>query len=337
MDKITLKAPYDMHLHLRDADMLKLVGPMTSESFAGAIVMPNLQPPVTTKQLVLEYRARVMEAVKDENFNPLMTVFYSKDFDVDVLEDIKDDITAVKFYPAGATTNSDDGLSGVDVEAMRPVLERMGELGIPLLFHGESNGFVMDREYEFLPVWETLAKEFPKLKILMEHISDRRTLDLLDKYPNLYATVTIHHLLFTLDDVIGGMMEPHMFCKPVIKTPADRDAIQKAVLSGHPKIMFGSDSAPHPKPNKERTGASAGVFTAPITLPLLVEFFEEHGKLDLLQAFVSDNAVRIYNLPQNQKEVTLVKKESVVPKSYEGFGQEVVPMYCGKKLKWSIV
>lgn len=336
MDTITLKSPYDMHLHLRDADMLRLVAPITAKGFEGAIVMPNLQPPVTTKQLVQEYRKRVIEAVGTEEFNPLMTVFYSKDFDVDVLEDIKEDITAVKFYPAGATTNSDDGLSGVNVETMRPVLEKMSDYGIPLLFHGESNGFVLDREYEFLTVWETLAKEFPKLKILMEHISDRRTLELLDKYDNLYATVTIHHLLFTLDDVIGGMMEPHMFCKPIIKTPADRDAIQKAVLSGHPKIMFGSDSAPHPKLNKERTGASAGVFTAPIALPLLVEFFEKHGKLHLLQAFISDNAIRIYNLKPIGKEVTLVKKDSIVPESYQGYEQEVVPMYCGKTLKWSI-
>ena len=168
----------------------------------------------------------------------------------------------------------------------------------------------------------------------MEHISDRRTLELLDKYENLYATVTVHHLLYTLDDVIGGMFEPHMFCKPVIKTPADRDAIQEAVLSGHPKIMFGSDSAPHLQTNKEKAGGSAGIFTAPVVLPLLAAFFEEHNKLDLMQAFISDNAKRIYGLTNISEKKVILKKESwEVPRSYA----DVVPMLAGKSLEWKVV
>ena len=336
MDKIELTSPFDMHLHLRDNDMLELVGPLTSESFSGAIIMPNIIPPVTSKEDVIEYKKRVMNAVKDQDFQPLMTVFYDKDLNVEKLLDMKDYITAVKYYPQGATTNSDGGLAYIDIEAMRPVLQKLQELGIPLLFHGETNGFVMDREYEFHNVWESLAKAFPKLKIMMEHISDRRTLELLDKYDNLYATVTVHHLLYTLDDVIGGMLEPHMFCKPIIKTPADRDAIQKAVLSGHPKIMFGSDSAPHPKENKEKVSGSAGIFTAPQTLPLLADFFEKHGKLELLQKFVSDNACKIYNLTPSSKVVTLVKKDYKVPATYQNDTQTTVPMYADKVLHWSI-
>jgi dihydroorotase len=336
MDKISINYPLDMHLHLRDGDMLKLVAPLSSKIFAGAIVMPNIIPPVTTKEDVIAYKKRVIQAVGDDQFQPLMTVFYDKNLNVKKLIELKDHITAVKYYPQGATTNSDGGLALIDIEAMRPVLEKLQEFEIPLLFHGETNGFVMDREYEFHNVWESLAKAFPKLKIMMEHISDRRTLELLDKYDNLYATVTVHHLLYTLDDVIGGMLEPHMFCKPIIKTPADRDAIQKAVLNGHPKIMFGSDSAPHPKANKEKTGGSAGIFTAPQTLQILAEFFKKHGKLDLLQSFVSDNACKIYNLQPYDKVITLVKKDCKVPKTYDGYGETIVPMYTGQTLKWSI-
>lgn len=332
--KIVLNSPLDMHLHLRQDGMLKNMAGYTSKDFSGAIIMPNLQPPVTNKNLVLKYKDEIMEAVGDDSFEPLMTVFYAADFDVNELEDIKEHITAVKYYPMGITTNSEGGLASIDVESMRPVLQKLEEYGIPLLFHGETNGFVMEREYEFHPIWETLAQEFPKLKIMMEHISDRRTLELLDKYDNLYATVTIHHLLFTLDEVIGGMLEPHMFCKPIIKTPADRDAIQKAVLSGHPKIMFGSDSAPHPKENKEKTGGSAGIFTAPTALPLLAEFFEKHDKLDLMQGFISDNAKKIYNLKNIPfKEVTLEKKSWEVPNEYSN----VVPILAGKTLNWKVV
>lgn len=332
--QIKLDSPLDMHLHLRQGEMLDNMARYTTQEFSGAIIMPNLQPAVTNKELVLKYRKEILEASKGDAFEPLMTVFYGKDFDVEALEDIKDHISAVKYYPQGATTNSDGGLAFIDVEAMRPVLEKLEEYGIPLLFHGETNGFVLDREYEFHNVWETLAKAFPKLKIMMEHISDRRTLELLDKYDNLYATVTVHHLLFTLDDLIGGMLEPHMFCKPVIKTPADRDAIQAAILSGHPKIMFGSDSAPHPKANKEKVGGSAGIFTAPVALGLLAEFFEKHDKLDLMQAFVSDNAKRIYNLENiPSKEITLEKSSWEVPAEYNG----VVPILAGKTISWKVV
>lgn len=332
--QITLNSPLDMHLHLRQDEMLKNMAGHTSKDFSGAIIMPNLQPPVTNKELVLKYKKEIIEAAGDNKFEPLMTVFYAQDFDVDALLDIKDEITAVKYYPMGITTNSEGGMASIDIESMREVLEKLSELGIPLLFHGETNGFVMDREYEFLPIWESLAKEFPKLKIMMEHISDRRTLELLDKYENLYATVTVHHLLFTLDDVIGGMLEPHMFCKPVIKTPADRDAIQNAVLGGHPKIMFGSDSAPHLKTNKEKCGGSAGIFTAPVALPLLADFFEKHNKLEIMQAFVSDNAKRIYDLKNiPQKEVVLKKEAWEVPSEYSN----VVPVLAGKTLQWKVV
>jgi dihydroorotase len=213
----------------------------------------------------------------------------------------------------------------------------MSTLGIPLCVHGETNGFVMDREKEFMPIYESLALNFPKLKIIMEHITTKEAVDLLDKYDNLYATITVQHLLITLDDVAGGMLKPHLFCKPIAKRYEDREALQKMALEAHPKVMFGSDSAPHPKHKKESCGCAAGVFTAPIALQVLAQFFEEHGKLENLQAFISDNALKIYGITPPQKEITLIKKEFLVPQSYSNESETVVPMYAGETIAWSIV
>ena len=206
-----LTEPLDMHLHLRDADMLKLVGPLTSNTFSGALIMPNLVPPVTTKEALLSYKDRIKDACKDDNFEPFVTLFFKNDYSYEFLEDIKKDIIGIKLYPAGITTNSETGVSSMDVENLRPTLESMSKLGIPLCIHGETNGFVMDREKEFMPIYESLAKAFPNLKIIMEHITTKEAIELLDKYENLYATVTLHHLLITLDDVAGGMLNPHLF------------------------------------------------------------------------------------------------------------------------------
>lgn len=329
---LTLHSPLDMHLHLRDGEMMENVVRYTSDSFAGAMVMPNLLPPVTTKEQVDAYYDRIKAACKDESFEPYMTLFLKEELSYKFLEELKKRIIAVKLYPSGVTTNSDTGLASIDTEKLRPTLEAMAELGIPLSIHGETNGFVMDREKEFMPIFEELASKFPALKVMMEHISSKEAVATLDKFDNLYATVTVHHLLLTLDDVIGGMLKPHAFCKPIIKTPADRDAIQEVVLSGHKKIMFGSDSAPHPKEKKESDNGSAGIFTAPVALPVLAQFFEDHGKLDLMQAFVSDNAKRIYNLTPAEKTVTLEKGEYPVPQTEGG----VVPLFAGEALRYRL-
>jgi dihydroorotase len=296
MEKFIINSALDMHLHLRDDDMLKLVAPLTSKSFAGALIMPNLLPPITTKEALLSYKQRIKEATKEDIFTPHVTIFFQVDYSYSFLKDIKDEIIAVKLYPFGVTTNSETGVSSMDVEILRPTLESMSKLGIPLCVHGETKGFVMDREKEFLPIYESLAINFPNLKIIMEHISTKEAITLLDKYDNLYATVTIHHLLLTLDDLAGGMLNPHNFCKPIVKRYEDRDALQEVVLQAHPKIMFGSDSAPHQKENKECHHGVAGIFNSPITLQLLTELFEKNGKLDNLNTFVSLNAQRIYNL-----------------------------------------
>ena len=331
-----LNEPLDMHLHLRDADMLRLVGPLTSKTFSGALIMPNLVPPITTKEALLAYKDRIKDACKDDNFEPFVTLFFKNDYSYEFLEDIKNDIIGIKLYPAGITTNSETGVSSMNVENLRPTLESMSKLGIPLCIHGETNGFVMDREKEFMPIYESIASAFPDLKIIMEHITTKEAIELLDKYDNLYATVTLHHLLITLDDVAGGMLKPHLFCKPIAKRPEDRTALLNAALKAHPKLMFGSDSAPHPKHKKESCGCAAGVFTSPIALQVLVELFEKHNCLDKLNAFVSTNAKKIYNLDLPNKTIKLVKKDFIVPSIYEYKNENVVPMYAGETIPWSI-
>jgi len=328
-----LTAPLDMHLHLRDGEMLEKIAKTSAHTFSGAIIMPNLVPPVSSKEEVIAYKQRIMASIGDEKFTPYMTLFFKPSYDKTFLESVKDEITAIKLYPAGITTNSEGGVSGFDVEELRPALEAMSELNIPLCVHGETNGFVMDREAEFVSIYERLATAFPKLKIIMEHITTKESVEALDKFENLYATITLHHLIITLDDVAGGMLKPHLFCKPIAKRPEDRSALLKVALEAHPKVMFGSDSAPHPKHAKESCGCAAGVFTAPIALQVLAELFEnENAPLENLQAFVSGNAQKIYGVTPLRKTVVLEKKEFTVPSDYNG----VVPMYADETLAYSI-
>jgi len=331
---INLNSPLDMHLHLRDEEMLQTVAPLSSATFSGAIIMPNLVPPVSTKEVLIAYKNRINSAIGDDTFTPYMTLFFKPTYTKEFLESMGDELVAIKLYPAGITTNSEGGVSGFDVDELRPTLEAMSELEIPLCIHGETNGFVMDREAEFVSIYEMLATNFPKLTIIMEHITTKESVDALDKFENLYATITVHHLMITLDDVAGGMLQPHLFCKPIAKRPEDREALRKVALEGHPKVMFGSDSAPHPQDAKESSHCSAGVFTSPIALQILTELFIEHSTLENLQAFISDNAQRVYkNIQVPKKIITLEKRAFIVPQKYG----TVVPMYAGEELAYSIV
>lgn len=332
MNGIILNMPLDMHLHLRDGEMLLDIAQQSGKTFSGAVVMPNLVPPVSSKEEVLAYKKRINEAMGEENFEPYMTLFFKPTYTKAFLEEVRDEIIALKLYPAGITTNSEGGVNSFDLEELRPTLQAMSDLGIPLCVHGETDGFVMDREEEFMSIYEMLAPAFPDLKIIMEHITTKAAVDMLDKYKNLYATITVHHLLITLDDVAGGMLQPHLFCKPIAKRPEDKEALLKVALQAHPKVMFGSDSAPHPQHKKEACGCAAGVFTAPIALQILCDIFDQHDKLDNLQAFVSDNAQAIYQICPTFKEVTLVRKDFTVPAKYA----EVVPMYAGETIPWTV-
>jgi len=335
MNTITLKSPLDMHLHLRDDDMLRLVAPLSSKDFSGAIIMPNLVPPIDTKEAVKAYKQRIKDSIKNDDFNPMMTLFF-KPYTKEFLEDIKSEISAIKLYPAGITTNSEGGVESIDTVALAPTFNAMADLNIPLCIHGETNGFVLDRESEFIPVYESLAIAFPKLKIIMEHITTKDAVEMVQRYDNLFATITVQHLLITLDDVAGGMLKPHLFCKPIAKRYEDKEALVKIATSGNPKIMFGSDSAPHPKLAKENCGCAAGVFTAPIALQVLTQLFEENNALDQLQNFISNNAQNIYGIKPNKKNITLEKKDFKVPENYSTSKEIVIPMYAGEILSWSI-
>ncbi len=318
-----LNTPIDMHLHLREGKILKDVIPYTTNQFAAAVVMPNLVPPVDNRERLESYKAEILE--NSENFTPLMNLFM-REYTEEELLDLSEDIFAIKLYPAGITTNSENGVKSI--ENIYTVLEIMQELDIPLSVHGETNGFVLDREREFGAVYKKLARDFPKLKIIMEHVGTADLLSLLDEYENLYATVTLHHLLLTLDDVAGGMLNPHYFCKPIIKTPKDKMEIQKFVKSGHKKIMFGSDSAPHPIKNKLK--GAAGVFSAPVILPALAEFFE--GDNETFQKFISDNARENFNLNLPERQVELIEEEWIAPYIVG----DIKPMWAGKKFRYKV-
>lgn len=332
--EITLNAPLDMHLHLRDGDMLKLVAPLSTD-FAGAVIMPNLVPPVTEPGAMRAYSERIATAMGEEPFTRYMTLFFTAQTQQQLsLAAETPGFFGYKLYPAGITTNSEGGVANLaDADS---TLNMMQDMGIPLLVHGESHGFVMDREAEFLTIYRNLAARYPRLRICMEHITTAAALQLLDEFENLCATVTLQHLIITLDDVAGGALQPHLFCKPIAKRPGDRDALLQAALNAHPRLMFGSDSAPHPRCRKEACGCAAGVFTAPLALPRLAELFATHGALDNLQAFVSDNACRIYGLTPLRKQVTLHDTPMQVPTAYRSYGQQVVPMYAGEQLSWSV-
>ena len=283
--------------------MLDLVAPLSADTFAGGVIMPNLVPPVADAERLAWYTAEVQRAVGDRVFDPYMTLFF-RSYSEAELAALKDQIIGVKLYPAGATTNSEGGVESV--AAAEATLAIMQEMGIPLLVHGENpDAFVLDREGVFLPTYEELAQKFPRLKIVMEHITTAEA---------------------------GGLLKPHLFCKPIAKRPEDRDALLQAALSAHPKLMFGSDSAPHPIDKKECCGCAAGVFTAPIALAVLADLFAAHGTSDTLQAFVSDTAQRVYGVKPPTKEVRLINEPCTVPASYG----DVVPMYAGQSIGWRV-
>lgn len=337
-DTLEIDRPLDMHLHLRDGEMLRLVAPLSAAGLAGAVIMPNLVPPITSVEMLLGYKSRILEACGAEagNFQPLMTLFF-REYTLAELEAALPHLFAIKLYPHGVTTNSEAGVRSI--EAADATFRAMEALDIPLLVHGETSGFVMDREQEFLTIYERLARKYPKLRITMEHITTQAAVELLDRWDNLAATVTLHHLLITLDDVAGGLLQPHLFCKPIAKRPEDRAALLDAALRAHPKLMLGSDSAPHPREAKECCGCAAGVFSAPVLLPRLAELFETHQALANLQPFVSDNARRwhrLENLPQ--RSVALKRHPWVVPENYTNAdaSQVVIPYEAGRTLQWRL-
>jgi len=358
-DKWVVESPLDMHVHFRTGTMLNVVAPYTAKYFSGALIMPNLVPPVDNLDALKRYTEEVLNATEGYNFKPYMTLFFRDDYTEEFLKSAKEHILAIKMYPKGITTNSATG-ADLDSPEVERVLAIMQDLEIPLCVHGEDEKFVMEREHGFyqrhLPQW---VRTFPNLKIILEHITDRRSLHFLNVFQNVYATITVHHLLLTLDDVVGGMMRPHLFCKPIAKTPLDRDRLRNVIFSKplgmkhvHHKVMLGTDSAPHPVSKKECCGCAAGIFSAPVALQVLAEEFYQNSTRDKFQAFISGNALTIYGIDPPEKWVTLVRTDSVVPeaicldrteiptKKYlheEYFRKTISPFMAGETLKWSYV
>lgn len=326
---LSLRFPLDMHVHLRQEEMLSLVAPYTARQFSAAVIMPNLRSEVDSLDRVLEYRREVLQAVSPQPFLPLMTLFF-RPYSREELQVAKPHIVGVKIYPRGMTTHSEGGVA--DLRQAEETLALLEELDIPLLIHGEADGFVMEREHRFLPYITRWAKAFPRLRMMLEHITTRAAVDLLDHHDRLFASMTIHHLLLTLDDVIGDHMRPHLFCKPIPKTHDDRAALRSALLH-HPKVFFGSDSAPHFISAKEGAGCAAGIFSAPVALAALATLLEKMGRLDRLQPFVSTNAINAYELTPRDTAVYLEREPWTVP---ERIGS-VVPFLARETLPWRVV
>ncbi len=312
-ERLTLRRPDDMHLHLRDGAVLKGVLPETTRHFARAIVMPNLVPPVVTSAQALAYRERILAALPDgAPFEPLMTLYLTETTDpADVAHAHASGlIKAVKLYPAGATTNSASGVR--DFQTIRPVLEKMAEIGLPLCVHGEVTDpsvDIFDREAVFIDtVLDPLRRATPGLRVIMEHITTSDGVDYARAAgPDLAATITTHHLVINRNHILAGGLRPHYYCLPVAKRESHRLALRVAATSGEARFFLGTDSAPHVDALKEQACGCAGCFTATNTLPILAHLFEEDGALDRLEPFTSLNGAAFYRLPPNEARITLTK------------------------------
>ncbi len=312
-DQITLRRPDDWHLHLRDGAMLAAVLPETTRHFARAIIMPNLVPPVVTAADATAYKARIMAAMpKGADFTPLMTLYLTEDTDADDVASAHASnlISAVKLYPAGATTNSASGVA--DFDRVRGVLERMAEIGLPLCVHGEVTDAdidIFDREAVFIDrVLDPIRRKTPELRVVMEHITTSDGVDYVksaDK--NLAATITTHHLIINRNHILVGGIKPHYYCLPVAKRESHRLALRAAATSGDARFFLGTDSAPHTDMNKQSACGCAGCFTAPNTMPILAHVFEDEGALELLEGFTSLFGPAFYGLPVNENTLTLSK------------------------------
>lgn len=341
--KITITRPDDWHLHLRDGAALQAVLPDTARQFARAIVMPNLRPPVTTTLLAKAYRTRILEALPaDAKFQPLMTLYLTDNTSADEIKRAKASgfVHGIKLYPAGATTNSDSGVS--DLTKCEKALEAMQDLGLPLLVHGEvtdSEVDVFDREKVFIDRHLTpLLKRFPALKVVFEHITTKDAADFVQAAPNnVAATITAHHLLMNRNDMFKGGIQPHHYCLPILKRETHRLALLKAATSGNAKFFLGTDSAPHAKHTKEAACGCAGMYTAHAAIELYAEAFEAVNGLDKLEAFASFYGADFYGLPRNTDKITLEKTSWLVPNELKLGDDSLVPLRAGQHIHWKLL
>jgi dihydroorotase len=342
VDTITLRRPDDWHVHLRDSAMLAAVVPFTARQFARAIVMPNLVPPVTSVAAARAYRERILAALPaGAAFTPLMTCYLTDTTDPQELARGWEEgvFAAVKLYPAHATTNSASGVT--DYDRIMPVLERMAELGMPLLVHGEATDpevDVFDREAVFIErVLDPMRHRLPELRVVLEHITtDEAVAYVGSGGANLAATITAHHLVINRNAIFAGGIRPHLYCLPIAKREKHRQALRRVATSGNPRFFLGTDSAPHTLPAKEAACGCAGIFTAPCALEIYAEVFEEEQALDRLEGFAALNGPGFYRMPVNGSQVTLRREPCPVPERIGEDENAVVPFRAGETLRWRL-
>ncbi len=342
MDSISLIRPDDWHLHLRDGEALRAVVGASAAQFARAIVMPNLRPPVTTVEQALAYRQRIVGALPPgTDFEPLMTLYLTDRTPADEIRRACETsgVVAVKLYPAGATTHSEEGVT--DLRHTWPVLEAMQRAGMPLLVHGEVTDpavDVFDREAVFIDtVLEPLRRDFPGLRVVFEHITTRQAVQYVAQAGDtLGATITAHHLLYNRNAIFAGGLRPHWYCLPVLKREEHRRALLEAATGGNPRFFLGTDSAPHAARLKEHAAACAGCYTAPHAIELYATAFEQAGALDRLEAFASFNGPDFYGLPRNRTRIALRRESWTIPESLPFGADRIVPLAAGETIGWRL-
>jgi dihydroorotase len=342
-ESLTIRRPDDWHVHLRDGDMLRAVAPYTARQFARAVVMPNLTPPVTRAADAVGYRERILAALPGHaNFTPLMTCYLTDSTDPDDLADgfARGVFTSAKLYPAGATTNSDSGVTSID--RIRPVLERMQAIGMILCVHGEVTDpeiDVFDREAVFIErVLTPLLRDLPELKVVFEHATTEDAVAFVEGAgANVAATITPQHLHINRNAMLVGGIRPHAYCLPVAKRERHRLALRRAATSGSARFFLGTDSAPHSRAAKESGCGCAGIFNAPHALESYLSVFDAENALDRFETFASLNGPRFYGLPLNEGTVTLERRPTEVPAALDALGTPVVPFHAGETLAWRLV
>ncbi|MEM5535326.1 dihydroorotase [Neptuniibacter pectenicola] len=341
MTSITITRPDDWHIHLRDGVQLKDTVRDVSRYMGRAIIMPNLVPPATNTVEALAYRQRIMNQNPQGAFEPLMVLYLTDNTAPDEIRKAKatGQIVAAKLYPAGATTNSDSGVTSV--KNIYPALEAMQDVGMPLLLHGEVTDAsidIYDREKAFIDaVLKDVVNDFPNLKIVLEHITTKDAADFVASAgANVAATITAHHLLFNRNHMLAGGIRPHYYCLPILKRNIHQDALIKAATSGSNKFFLGTDSAPHMKHAKEAACGCAGSYTAHAAIELYAEVFDEANAIDKLEAFASFNGPDFYALPRNSDTITLIKESWDVPASYPLGEDQVVPIRAGEQINWRV-
>ncbi|MFO7541903.1 MAG: dihydroorotase [Thiobacillus sp.] len=341
-DTLTITRPDDWHIHFRDGAAMQSVLPDTARVFGRAIAMPNLRPPVVSVADAAAYRDRLLAAAHGAAFEPLMTLYLTDNTQPDEIRRARASgfVHAVKYYPAGATTNSDSGVT--DLGKAYPAIAAMEEVGLPLLLHGEvvdADVDVFDREAVFIERHLTrLLRDFPRLKVVLEHITTRQAAEFVAAAPaHVGATITVHHLLYNRNAMFKGGIRPHLYCLPVLKRERHRQALVAAAISGNPKFFLGTDSAPHAVGAKETACGCAGIYSAHAAIELYAEAFEDAGALDKLEAFASFYGADFYGLPRHADTITLKLVPWEVPSSLRLGAETVVPLRAGEAIRWRVV